>query len=1368
LVTVILTVDEGQHVLAAQMTLSRSFIVDPVNGRFAGDIAQSFLLACITDPEASPEIYAAAAAIRRPSEEILNTSEALRVYAGMHESCTLPLPKGSLRMWNLPQRGGGSLVFRARANLDSRALRVRQITQSLKTATPAERVKLCREGLKLLNPVAEAETYAALNGTLAESLMTGKPGPRGRDLDEAIEAYQIALRSFPPEANLRVWIISMLDLVEAYRKRSELNQSGDLEDVIAREEQLLGVMPKDEAPEDWAQLNARLAADYQNRNQGSAAENRRKAMQCYAAALEAWPPETSGSAGFETTAKLVRLANQTDDAEGREFQGRAVAWLEAFANFLRGRTNPAERAAANDELRAALGVIPADPRPDAQKATQRMVPYLMLSQTLAQLAQQYIRNPGDDEEAAHERAIAALEEALQQIPADAMADVWSSNARILAGLYQLRRKGERSQNIERVFELYEQVLDGPIRFIDPKAWVRMLQEFSAAYVARKQSRADRLDRLVAWLQTAIELPVVAKDVRERAMVRWGLGHAHTNYPTGDRGEHIEQSIVCYQAALADLGKRKEVQLRASLANDLGIAFAKRTKGDRVENLEEAITYLEEATRLWNPRTAGRQWAGALMNLGIAYSQRERGNKVENLDRSLESLQQSLQVITRESDPFTWASVMHNIGNLFLRRREVDQGASIEQARQAYEDVLTVRTAENVPDDWAVTMSNMGKVYLNRVEGDAEANYEKGIEYCIGALTIRTRETNAHEWAETLNHLGNLHHRLYMMKRREPGDGWREHFEQARTAYGDALEVVTPDTQARASIPLAQSLANLYTDEERWQESLVPFRLALHSAERLYQASIFRATREVQLEHTGDLYRRAAYAMAQADEGREAVCTLERGRARGLSESLALDRKDLSRVEAQDPQAFAAFRDAAARLRQVEEMERNSGEAAAQEQLRKAAQSAREELESALAGIRRIAGLENFLQPVSWEEIRAQVQPGAPLVYLAAAPEGTLTALLARNSESEEVVLETWTNPAFGEGQLYSLIGGGGRDGDRPGWITAYLERAQSGSDWNMALERVCGEIWAPIMQPLMEKTRNLGADELVVIPCGLFGFLPLHAARSGEGAESTYALDVAAFCYAPSASVLAAARHTAATVKPDALLVVAEPSPMQQAGPLPNAEDEVRRITALFEHKTVLAHSQASHRAVLKKLPTAKVVHFACHGGTDWQEPLSSSLLLAHDRPLRVADLLSLRLEGARLAALSACETAIVGSRLPDEVVSLPTALLQAGFAGVIASMWSVLDLSTALLMPRIYQLWIQDAVAPHQALRQAVQWLRKQTAADLAKTFEVTRGHAAESGGEDYQRASDAWQHFAYDYAPEDQPYAHVVHWAAFTFTGA
>jgi tetratricopeptide (TPR) repeat protein len=308
-----------------------------------------------------------------------------------------------------------------------------------------------------------------------------------------------------------------------------------------------------------------------------------------------------------------------------------------------------------------------------------------------------------------------------------------------------------------------------------------------------------------------------------------------------------------------------------------------------------------------------------MNLGIAYSQRQREDRAANLARSLECYEQALKVLPKESDAFVWASVMHNIGNLYLRRRDVDRGASIELARKAFEDVLTVRTAENVPNDWAVTMSNLGNAYLNRVEGDLAANYEKGIECCLAALTIRTRETNPSEWAETLNHLGNLHHSLYQMKRRDPGDGWADHFGRARQAYADALEVMTPDANAGACIPLAQSLAHLYTAERQWKESLDPFRQAIRSAENLYQASILHSTREVQLERVGDLYRRAAYAMAQAGEAREAVSTLERGRARGLNESLALDRTDLSRVEAQDPEAFAAYREAAASLRQVEVM-----------------------------------------------------------------------------------------------------------------------------------------------------------------------------------------------------------------------------------------------------------------------------------------------------------------------------------------------------------------------------------------------------------------------------------------------------------------
>ena len=56
-----------------------------------------------------------------------------------------------------------------------------------------------------------------------------------------------------------------------------------------------------------------------------------------------------------------------------------------------------------------------------------------------------------------------------------------------------------------------------------------------------------------------------------------------------------------------------------------------------------------------------------------------------------------------------------------------------------------------------------------------------------------------------------------------------------------------------------------------------------------------------------------------------------------------------------------------------------------------------------------------------------------------------------------------------------------------------------------------------------------------------------------------------------------------------------------------------------------------------------------------------------------------------RLAVLSACETAQPGTELPDEVVALPTGLLQAGVAGIVASQWSVPDRATAMLMAEFY-----------------------------------------------------------------------------------
>jgi CHAT domain-containing protein len=94
----------------------------------------------------------------------------------------------------------------------------------------------------------------------------------------------------------------------------------------------------------------------------------------------------------------------------------------------------------------------------------------------------------------------------------------------------------------------------------------------------------------------------------------------------------------------------------------------------------------------------------------------------------------------------------------------------------------------------------------------------------------------------------------------------------------------------------------------------------------------------------------------------------------------------------------------------------------------------------------------------------------------------------------------------------------------------------------------------------------------------------------------------------------------------------------------------------------------------------------------------TGSLLMAANQVLTVRELTGRRLS-LRLAILSACETGVPGTRLPDEVIGLPTALME---AGVVASFWSVADDSTAQLMAHFHRLWRQEGLAPPEALCRA------------------------------------------------------------------
>jgi CHAT domain-containing protein len=152
-------------------------------------------------------------------------------------------------------------------------------------------------------------------------------------------------------------------------------------------------------------------------------------------------------------------------------------------------------------------------------------------------------------------------------------------------------------------------------------------------------------------------------------------------------------------------------------------------------------------------------------------------------------------------------------------------------------------------------------------------------------------------------------------------------------------------------------------------------------------------------------------------------------------------------------------------------------------------------------------------------------------------------------------------------------------------------------------------------------------------------------------------------------------------------------------------------------------------------------------------DPLESHLELADGR-LTVRDLLDRRLR-ARLAVLAACETGVPYAQLPDEMIGLPSALLEAGVPGVVGTLWPVEELPTLLVTTRFYELWLDRGLPPAVALHHAQRWLRTGTAGQF-ETY--VRDSIDPSARWPYRHTGRARQH---------RIFAHPDCWAAFTYTG-
>ncbi|MGW4839783.1 CHAT domain-containing protein [Streptomyces globisporus] len=252
------------------------------------------------------------------------------------------------------------------------------------------------------------------------------------------------------------------------------------------------------------------------------------------------------------------------------------------------------------------------------------------------------------------------------------------------------------------------------------------------------------------------------------------------------------------------------------------------------------------------------------------------------------------------------------------------------------------------------------------------------------------------------------------------------------------------------------------------------------------------------------------------------------------------------------------------------------------------------------------------------------------------------------------------------------------------------------------LREVLAWLWDTVAEPVLDALGLVGPATPAVpgprvwwMAGGLLSLLPLHAAGHHDvESEGRAVIDRVVSSYTPTIRTLAYARQQTAVgnaprpERPVSSLIVSVPALGPDAGPpLPSALLEAAELAAKLPAAEVLLEpgtqvdgpdggNTPTGPAVLERLVTCAIAHFACHG-THVPEDPSRSMLLLRDHatsPLNVAALMRVRLDRVQLAYLSACRTAYQGRQLLDESVHLASAFQLAGFPHVIAALWEVPD----------------------------------------------------------------------------------------------
>ena len=755
-----------------------------------------------------------------------------------------------------------------------------------------------------------------------------------------------------------------------------------------------------------------------------------------------------------------------------------------------------------------------------------------------------------------------------------------------------------------------------------------------------------------------------------------------------------------------------------LSTSLSIRY--RTTGASAD-LEEAVRAARAAVAATNSGNVSRLiYLNSLSNR--LCSRYDRWKTPGDLDDAITAISEAIAVAPNDDVYLTTLSnALTSRYEAFKNEEDLEE--AIVHVRKATE--LLLKTDAR----YVRSLNNLGLRIMTKYEISSRKDHvllEQAVQ--IAQECVDLSPTGHRDLPSYLNQLGiRLIYRAEKVALTTTVEEGLKIFDQAILVFQRSFGI--DETLPQTRIMAGRFAGFLLMGNEKWAEAYDILQKTVNLFQRVSPRSLPRGDQQRMLNGFSGISALAcSAAMNDGMHAAQALEVLEAGR--GIIASLVMNvRTDVSALASVNPDLSSTYEQARATISTEPSIGADSLEAGVRDlafDFAKSQQQTIARLEQIESDIRSLPGFERFQLPPTSEQLMHLAKSG-PLVCFNVTSHRS-DALLVTVNGIESVHLADLTVSELKE-NVQRIIG--------PSRLSraSVLEKSKS----NKEMQRILRWLWSVAVHPVLQKLRLLKPDDGSVltrlwwVTSGYMGLMPLHAAGDYEMERSkNCTASYVVSSYIPTFKALVYARDREARahnmIQKDLLIVSMPTTPGSDWKPL-NVVGEVAAIERSYKAAQGTSNQlqRPSAHDVLERLKSHSIVHFACHGDPDVNDPSDSSLILCKDAQtvdrLTVKQLSQMTHANAQLAYLSACCTAQQYSlTLMDEVIHLGSAFQLIGYPSVVGTLWEADDMAAANVAEAFYE---QFAVAkPHdktsdvaaRALHQATLKIRDQRRARVRR----------------------------------------------------